>query len=51
MFGHLQQYAGMGGEPPRQAAVLAVLSYFFERCDIFEDPEEGNDTADQAHSA
>ena len=51
VFGHLQQYAGMGGEPPRQAAVLAVLSYFFERCDIFEDPEEGNDTADQAHSA
>ena len=52
VFGQLQQYAGMGGEPPRQAAVLAVLSYFFERCDIFEDPEdEGNDTADQAHSA
>ena len=51
VFGHLQQYAGMGGEPARQAAVLAVLSYFFERCDIFEDPEEGNDTADQAYSA
>lgn len=51
VFGHLQQYAGMGGEPARQAAVLAVLSYFFERCDIFEDPEEGNDTPDQAHSA
>ena len=51
VFGHLQQYAGMGGEPPRQAAVLAVLSYFFERCDIFEDPEARNDTADQAHSA
>ena len=50
VFGDLQQYAGMGGEPSRQAAVLAVLSYFFERCDIFEDPEEGNDTADQAHS-
>ena len=51
VFGHLQQYAGVGGEPARQAAVLAVLSYFFERCDIFEDPEEGNDTADEAHSA
>ena len=51
VFGHLQQYAGMGGEPARQAAVLAVLSYFFERCDIFEDPEEGSDTPDQAHSA
>jgi hypothetical protein len=24
-------------EPGQQAAVLAVLSYFFERCDIFED--------------
>ena len=41
VFGHLQQYAGMGGDPTRQAAVLAVLSYFFERCDIFEDPEAG----------
>ena len=52
VFTHLQQYAGsMGGDPARQAAVLAVLSYFFERCDIFEDPEEGNDPADQAHSA
>ena len=51
VFGHLQQYAGTGGEPARQAAVLAVLSYFFERCDIFEDPEEANDTADQTHSA
>ena len=51
VFGHLQQYAGMGGEPARQAAVLAVLSYFFERCDIFEDPEEGNGTPDQAHPA
>ena len=38
IFGHLQQYAGTGGDPGRQAAALAVLSYFFERCDIFEDP-------------
>ena len=51
VFEHLQQYAGMGGKPARQAAVLAVLSYFFERCDIFDDPEEENDPADQAHSA
>jgi hypothetical protein len=28
------------GTPVEQAAVLAVLSYLFERCDIFEDPEE-----------
>ena len=41
IFMHLQQYAGMGGEPAQQSAALAVLSYFFERCDIFEDPESG----------
>ena len=39
IFTHLQQYAGMGGEPARQSAALAVLSYFFERCDIFEDSD------------
>ncbi len=39
IFAHLQQYAGSGREPKRQGAALAVLSYFFERCDIFEDPE------------
>ncbi|MEO8724168.1 MAG: ABC-three component system protein [Sphingobium sp.] len=38
IFGELQAFAGgMTGEPARQGAVLAVLSYFFERCDIFED--------------
>jgi len=38
IFGELQRFAGgMEGEPSRQGAVLAVLSYFFERCDIFED--------------
>ena len=36
VFHHLQQYAGTDG-PRRQGAALAVLSYFFERCDIFED--------------
>ena len=39
IFTHLQQYAGGDGEPAQQCAALAVLSYFFERCDIFEDPE------------
>ncbi len=36
----LQAHAGgdQVGLPQRQGAVLAVLSYFFERCDIFEDP-------------
>lgn len=38
MFGQLQAFAGgMDGDPSHQGAVLAVLSYFFERCDIFED--------------
>jgi hypothetical protein len=37
IFKHLQDYAGMNGEPKRQGAALAVLSYFFESCDIFED--------------
>lgn len=38
IFGKLQEFAGgMTGDPSRQAAVVAVLSYFFERCDIFED--------------
>lgn len=51
IFTHLQQYAGMGGEPAQQSAALAVLSYFFERCDIFEDPESAGDPADQTHPA
>ncbi len=38
IFTELQQFAGgMSGTPEHQAAVLAVMSYFFERCDIFED--------------
>ena len=52
IFTHLQQYAGMGGEPPRQNAALAVLSYFFERCDIFEDSENVvSDSTYQTHPA
>jgi hypothetical protein len=38
IFSQLQTFAGgMDGEPLHQGAVLAVMSYFFERCDIFED--------------
>jgi hypothetical protein len=38
IFTELQTFAGgMDGTPSHQAAVLAVMSYFFERCDIFED--------------
>lgn len=41
IFSELQTFAGgMDGTPPHQAAVLAVMSYFFERCDIFEDHVE-----------
>lgn len=41
IFSELQSFAGGGrrGDPGQEAAVLAVLSYFFERCDIFEEPE------------
>jgi hypothetical protein len=46
IFAHLQQYAGSGREPKQQNAALAVLSYFFERCDIFEDPEGESDSTD-----
>lgn len=38
IFTHLQEYAGGGRDLKQQGAALAVLSYFFERCDIFEDP-------------
>ena len=40
IFAKLQQSAGGGGSPKRQTAALAVLSYYFERCDIFEDAVE-----------
>ncbi len=37
----LQQFAGWGRRDGRHdAAVLAVIVYFFDRCDIFEDPSE-----------
>jgi hypothetical protein len=37
IFAYLQKFVGVQGEPSRQAAALAVLCYFFERCDVFED--------------
>jgi hypothetical protein len=39
MFSELQIFSGgmTTGTPAHQGAVLAVMSYFFERCDIFED--------------
>jgi len=40
VFGRLQSWAGGPGmgSPEHQVAVLAVMAYFFERCDIFEAP-------------
>lgn len=40
VFAYLQQFAGVSGEPKRQAAAMAVMAYYFDRCDIFEDPDE-----------
>lgn len=39
IFSYLQEFAGVKGEPKRQAAAMAVMTYFFDQCDIFEDPE------------
>lgn len=41
IFAHLQRFIGLQTEPARQAAALAVLCYFFDRCDIFEDLPQG----------
>lgn len=39
----LQQFAGWGRrDSSHDAAVLAVIVYFLDRCDIFEDPDEQN---------
>ncbi len=41
IFQELLHFAGgLEGTPKRSASVLAVLAYLFERCDIFEDPDE-----------
>jgi len=39
IFRQLQELAGFGGSPKRQIAAMAVIIYFFDKCDIFEDPE------------
>ena len=43
IFAELQRFAGgdVVREPGTQAAILAVLSFFFEECDIFERPPSG----------
>ena len=39
IFSGLLTGIGAGGSVRRQVAALAVLAYFFDRCDIFENPE------------
>lgn len=40
IFSEIQEWAGGGerGTPEHEVAVLTVMAYFFERCDIFEEP-------------
>lgn len=40
IFADLQSWAGgiQRGKPEHELAVLTVIAYFFERCDIFEEP-------------
>ena len=40
IFTELQTWAGGSdrGTPEHELAVLTVLAYYFERCDIFEEP-------------
>jgi len=40
IFDHLCNFVGISGEPARRSAATAVLLYFFDRCDIFEDPDD-----------
>ena len=48
IFDRLLDFTGWKGKPDakHQASVLAVMSYFFHRCDIFENPEGDHDTTD-----
>jgi hypothetical protein len=41
IFSELQTWAGgrERGTPEHEMAVLTVLAYYFERCDIFEEPK------------
>lgn len=45
IFAALQAFAGGStrGETEHEAAILAVLSYLFDRCDIFEAPRKGTE--------
>ena len=43
IFGDLQAWAGgtSRGTPEHEIAVYTVLAYYFERCEIFEEPRSG----------
>ena len=43
IFAELQSWAGgdRRGTPEHEFAILTVLAYYFERCDIFEEPRGG----------
>lgn len=43
LFAEIQAWAGGShrGKPEHEMAVLAVIAYYFERCDIYEAPREG----------
>jgi len=43
IFAELQSWAGgnLIGAPEHQLAVITVIAYYFERCDIFEEPPGG----------
>ncbi len=43
IFHFLHEYVGFdnkNNEPTRQAAIWTILAYYFDKCDIFEDPLE-----------
>ena len=40
IFGYLHEFTGLYRDAKKQVAVLAVMAYFFETCDIFENPAE-----------
>ena len=44
IFAELQTWAGGAdrGTPEHELAVLTVMAYYFERCDIFEEPRRSN---------
>ena len=40
IFEHLQRFTGFfDGGPRQQATAMAVFAYYFDRCDIFENPK------------